>query len=31
MNQMNCFLKEGVSPQQYAIDTLDPIAQFVGL
>ncbi|KAI0338707.1 hypothetical protein BDW22DRAFT_1415383 [Trametopsis cervina] len=26
MNQMNCFLEEGVSAQQYALDTLDPIA-----
>ncbi|KAJ3558112.1 hypothetical protein NM688_g1112 [Phlebia brevispora] len=26
INQMNCFLKEGVSAQQYAEETLDPIA-----
>ena len=26
INQMNCFLKEGVSAQQYAEDTLNPIA-----
>ncbi|KAI0699007.1 hypothetical protein BC835DRAFT_1268331, partial [Cytidiella melzeri] len=26
MNQMKCFLNEGVSAQQYAMDTLDPIA-----
>ena len=31
INQMNCFLKEGVSAQQYAEDTLDPIAQYVYL
>ncbi|KAI0084521.1 hypothetical protein BDY19DRAFT_1060226 [Irpex rosettiformis] len=26
INQMNCFLNEGVSAAQYAMDTLDPIA-----
>ncbi|PWN41282.1 hypothetical protein IE81DRAFT_324662 [Ceraceosorus guamensis] len=25
INQMNCFVNEGVSTEQYAIDTLDPI------
>ena len=27
INQMNCFLKEGVSALQYAAETLDPIVQ----
>jgi betaine lipid synthase len=29
MNQMNCFLNEGVTAEQFAKDTLDPIARSV--
>jgi hypothetical protein len=31
MNQMRCFLNEGVTAAQYAADTLDPIAVSVCL
>jgi hypothetical protein len=31
MNQMRCFLNEGVTAAQYAADTLDPIAVCVCL